>query len=133
MKNGKQKILIKGMKPGTVRSAMSRPLSLARDLAIKPQEHVTIRNGTNWSRTLGVVSCIILLLACRLFPHHINYESGEISGWIRKFAASYSGQIVRMPVRRGKYAARFELRAGDDTGDGIRAEVKEMYCAPIDR
>jgi hypothetical protein len=34
-------------------------------------------------------------------------------------------------VRRGRYAARFELRAGDDTGDGVRAEVKEMYCAPL--
>jgi hypothetical protein len=62
-----------------------------------------------------------------------DFESGDFSGWIKKFAASYSGQIVRMPVRRGKYAARFELRAGDDTGDGIRAEVKEMYCAPLGR
>jgi hypothetical protein len=62
-----------------------------------------------------------------------DFESGDFSGWTEKFAASYSGQIVRMPVRRGKYAARFELRAGDDTGDGIRAEVKEMYCAPLGR
>ena len=63
----------------------------------------------------------------------LDFESGSFWGWTKKFAASYSGQIVSRPTRRGRYAARFELRAGDDTGDGIRAEVKEMYCASLGR
>ena len=63
----------------------------------------------------------------------LDFESGDFSGWTKKFAALYSGQIVSSPVRGGRYAARFELRTGDDTGDGIRAEVKEEYRAPFGR
>jgi hypothetical protein len=63
----------------------------------------------------------------------LGFESGGFSGWIKKFAAPYSGQVVRSPVRRGNFAARFELRAGDDTGDGVRAELKERYLAPFGR
>jgi hypothetical protein len=63
----------------------------------------------------------------------LDFESGDFSGWTRKLAASHSGLIVRQPVRRGVYAARFELRAGDDTGDGVRAELKERFTAPFGR
>jgi hypothetical protein len=63
----------------------------------------------------------------------LDFESGDFSGWTKKFADLYSGQIVSNPVRGGRYAAKFELRTGDDTGDGVRAEVKEEYRAPFGR
>ena len=63
----------------------------------------------------------------------LDFESGDFSGWRRKLAAPYSACIVSDPVRHGKYAARFELRDGDDMGDGVRAEVKENYNAPLGR
>jgi hypothetical protein len=90
-----------------------------------------------WLIALTVIAAglIVSLKVCRRahLTAHLDFESGDFSGWVRKFAASYSGEIASNPVRRGRHAARFELRAGDDTGDGVRAEVKEMYCAPLGR
>ena len=63
----------------------------------------------------------------------LDFESGSLSGWILKLAAPHSASVVSHPVRRGNYAVRFELRDGDDTGDGVRAELKESYHAPLNR
>jgi peptide/nickel transport system ATP-binding protein len=84
---------------------------------------------------VAALSLVVSQEVCRRIRStaQFNFETGDFSGWTKKFAASYSGQIVTNPVRRGRYAARFELRSGDDTGDGVRAEVKEMYCAPLGR
>jgi hypothetical protein len=84
---------------------------------------------------IAATGVAISLAGCRWTRRtaRLDFESGDFSGWTEKFAASHSGRIVQSPVRRGKYAARFELRAGDDTGDGVRAELKEMHFAPLGR
>ena len=84
---------------------------------------------------VGVAGVAVSLAACSWAQRtaRLDFESGDFSGWTKKFASSHSGRIVGSPARRGKYAARFELRAGDDTGDGVRAEVKERYLAPFGR
>lgn len=63
---------------------------------------------------------------------HLGFEDGTTNGWLTfKLAKPYSGQVVSDVVRKGKYAMRFELRAGDSPGgDGIRAELKEKFLAP---
>jgi hypothetical protein len=80
----------------------------------------------------------VLALAAALAGSHcahrsgrLDFESGDLSGWKKKLAGAHSFRIVDDPVRSGTYAGRFELRAGDDTGDGVRSELKEMYFAPL--
>lgn len=91
-------------------------------------------------RAVLVIPCLILvgLIVAVALNHarqsaRLDFESGRFSGWRLKLLAPHSGRIVTNPVRRGRYAARFELRAGDDTGDGVRAELKEGYNAPLGR
>jgi hypothetical protein len=66
---------------------------------------------------------------------YMGFESGTMSGWrTEKLAKEYSGTVVQDVVRRGKFAMRFELRDGDSPGgDGIRAELKEQYLAPLNQ
>lgn len=66
---------------------------------------------------------------------HLGFEDGTLRGWkTDKLAREYSGRVVSDIVRRGKHAMRFELRAGDSPGgDGIRAELKDPYLAPLRR
>ncbi|MBN8733201.1 MAG: polysaccharide lyase [Acidobacteria bacterium] len=66
---------------------------------------------------------------------HLGFEDGATTGWrTSKLAQPYSGTVVSEPVRSGKYAMRFELRAGDSPGgDGIRAELKEQHLVPLRR
>lgn len=53
-----------------------------------------------------------------------DFESGDLSQWAGKEAArDDSIQIVTDPVRSGRYAARFTVRAGERVSNGNRAEV----------
>ena len=55
-----------------------------------------------------------------------DYETGDLSQWgaFQRVAADRI-QVVASPVRQGKYAARFEVRNGDNPiGYGDRAEVQ---------
>ncbi|MCB1152281.1 polysaccharide lyase [bacterium] len=67
---------------------------------------------------------------------HKGFETGDFSqGWYRELAEDYSGQVVTDVVRCGQYAARFEMREGDENWrwTGFRAEVSELldFIAPL--
>ena len=91
--------------------------------------------------TLGIAAVFaggLTLLLARQGPDAVvlDFETGNFSGWRTfKLLHPYSGRIVTDIVRRGRYAARFELRAGDnmpeDRGGGVRAELKDDYNAPL--
>ena len=55
-----------------------------------------------------------------------DFETGGLTQWsvaARKRASSI--QVVRSPVRQGRYAARFEVRRGDNPiGFGDRAQIQ---------
>ena len=82
--------------------------------------------------------CGLALLPAPKAPDAValDFETGNFAGWrTYKLLHPYSGRIVTDIVRRGRYAARFELRAGDhlpeDRGGGMRAELKDNYKAPM--
>ncbi len=53
-----------------------------------------------------------------------DFETGDISQWEGSEAArADSIQIVTDPVRRGRYAAKFTVRAGERVSNGNRAEI----------
>ncbi len=53
-----------------------------------------------------------------------DFEAGDLSAWDgREAARADSVQVVREPVRRGLWAARFTVRAGDKVSNGARAEI----------
>lgn len=56
-------------------------------------------------------------------PLVLDFETGDWSGWNKECKYSYSCQIVTSPVRRGNYAARFEVRYGDWRYGDSRSEV----------
>jgi hypothetical protein len=74
-------------------------------------------------------------LACLPDSNHKGFENADFYGWTKEFGQPYSGQIVTSPVRCGGYAARFEIREGDQAGPigGYRTEVHELlhYIAPV--
>ena len=60
-----------------------------------------------------------------------DFESGRLDGWVPQVVAPYSVTVVTDIVRRGRYAARFEVRQGDRPGSrGYRAELQDIYDAP---
>ena len=63
----------------------------------------------------------------------LDFESGTLQGWnTRRLAKEYSVKLVTDIVRKGKYAARFEVRQGDKIYNGsFRAEIKDKFNAPI--
>jgi len=88
--------------------------------------------------TLHVLPFVLVsTLVASCFPGngHKGFETADFSGWMAELAEPYSGQIVTSPVRCGHYAARFEIREGDEGGpfDGYRAELHELlhYIAPV--
>lgn len=83
-------------------------------------------------KLLPVVS-IVLLASCSTTVER-GFESGTFRGWYREFPDRRSATIVGSPVRRGSYAARFEVAADDETiTGGLRSEVSELfYKAPYD-
>ncbi len=90
----------------------------------------------NRSGKRAAVLAVAAALAASHCAHRsgrLDFESGDLSGWQKKLAAAHSFRIVSDPVRSGRHAGRFELRAGDDTGDGVRSELKEKYIAPLRR
>lgn len=53
-----------------------------------------------------------------------DFESGDLSQWARADLADPDrARVVAEPRREGSYAARFEVRRGDVSSDGNRAEV----------
>ena len=52
-----------------------------------------------------------------------DFESGDLAGWGREAARDDSVQVVADPVRAGRYAAKFTLRAGETINNGNRAEI----------
>ncbi len=78
----------------------------------------------------GLAGAFVVIRLARQTAY-LGFESGRFSGWREKLAAPHSARVVRYPVRGGKYAVRFELRTGDDTGDGVRAELKEDFNVPL--
>lgn len=54
-----------------------------------------------------------------------DFESGDLSQWeVRQTVAADRIQIAQDPTRQGNYAARFEVRPGDNIGDTApRAEL----------
>ena len=53
-----------------------------------------------------------------------DFESGDLSQWAgREAARADSIGVVADPVRAGRYAARFTVRAGERVSNGNRAEI----------
>lgn len=52
-----------------------------------------------------------------------DFERGDLSGWGREAARADSIQIVTAPVRMGRHAAQFTVRAGEIVSNGNRAEI----------
>lgn len=52
-----------------------------------------------------------------------DFERGDFSGWGREAARADAIQIVTAPVRAGRYAAKFTVRAGERINNGNRAEI----------
>lgn len=59
-----------------------------------------------------------------------GFETGDFSGWdISRLSQIYSGEIVTDGPRQGHFCARFELRSGDFTHNGHRAEISDEFYA----
>ena len=67
--------------------------------------------------------------ATRPFPAlHLDFESGDLSGWsCKRLFGAHSAVVQSDVVRVGKYACRFELRPGDYISQGHRAELRDHY------
>ena len=52
-----------------------------------------------------------------------DFERGDLSNWSRESARADSIQVVTDPVRSGRYAAKFTVRAGESVNNGNRAEL----------
>lgn len=53
-----------------------------------------------------------------------DFEQGDLSAWDgREAAREDSIEVVRAPVRRGRWAAKFTVRPGDKVSNGARAEI----------
>ena len=65
---------------------------------------------------------------------HLDFESGDFSGWsVRRLAQPYSAAIQGEVVRVGTKACRFEIRPGDRISQGRRAELRDWYNAPFEQ
>ncbi len=84
---------------------------------------------------IAVLMLSALLCSCAPKPVIRDFESGNFRGWYRECTKSHSCLIVTDPVRKGKYAARFELRHDDPKiANGHRSEVSENYfLAPFNK
>lgn len=64
----------------------------------------------------------------------LNFASGTFAGWsLKRLLHDYSARLVRDVVHKSPYAARVELRRGDNVSEGWRAELTDHYNAPIGR
>lgn len=52
-----------------------------------------------------------------------NFESANFAGWSKGASRSDSIQIIKSPVRAGKYAVKFTIKPGDIADNGHRAEL----------
>jgi len=89
----------------------------------------------------NILLLFTFFLACNLYADStklvIDFESGEIPKKLKpKLPHDYSLTIQSDVVRKGQYAARFELRKGDlfiNNGkpDGFRSELKDKFRAQM--
>jgi hypothetical protein len=63
----------------------------------------------------------------------LDFERGNFDGWsVRRLARPDSAIIQDQVVRVGTKACRFELAPGDYISQGVRAELRDWYNAPLD-
>lgn len=63
----------------------------------------------------------------------LDFERGDFEGWsVRRLARSGSARIQSNIVRVGSKACRFEIVPGDYVSQGVRAELRDWYNAPLD-
>jgi hypothetical protein len=100
---------------------------------------VTVRTRNPALPALGLAAAVTIAAAMALLPglratdgapargaHRLDFETGDLSQYdSAQRAADDRLRVVRRPTRQGRYAARFEVRAGDTQAatTGIRAEL----------
>lgn len=63
----------------------------------------------------------------------LDFERGNFDGWsVRRLARPDSATIQNQIVRVGTKACRFEIGPGDYVSQGVRAELRDWYNAPLD-
>ena len=66
-------------------------------------------------------------------PVHYDFETGTFRGWsTSRLPGPHSARVQSEVVRVGRYACRFELRAGDYISQGHRAELRDKFVPPWD-
>jgi hypothetical protein len=100
---------------------------------------VTVRTRNPALPALGLAAAVTIAAAMALLPglratdgapargaHRLDFETGDLSQFdSAQRAGDDRLRVVRRPRRQGRYAARFEVRAGDTQAatTGIRAEL----------
>lgn len=63
----------------------------------------------------------------------LDFERGNFDGWsVRRLARPDSATIQDQIVRVGTKACRFEIVPGDYVSQGVRAELRDWYNAPLE-
>ena len=63
----------------------------------------------------------------------LDFEGGNFDGWsVRRLARPDSAMIQDQIVRVGTRACRFEIAPGDYISQGVRAELRDWYNAPLE-
>lgn len=63
----------------------------------------------------------------------LDFERGNFDGWsVRRLVRPDSATIQDKIVRVGTKACRFEIAPGDYISQGVRAELRDWYNAPLD-
>ncbi len=63
----------------------------------------------------------------------LDFENGSFDGWsVRRLPRPNSAIIQSHIVRIGSKACRFEIEPGDTVSQGVRAELRDWYNAPLD-
>lgn len=63
----------------------------------------------------------------------LDFENGNFDGWsVRRLSRPNSALIQSRIVRIGSKACRFEIDRGDYISQGVRAELRDWYNAPLE-
>ena len=64
---------------------------------------------------------------------HLDFETGSLDGWsVRRLAGPHSAHVQGEIARVGTRSCRFELRPSDRVSQGLRAELRDWYNAPLE-